>query len=247
LGYGLLGQLTALECENWTHNERYSLQRRSYGRKSRFEQILEEDHEPLEFGVPPVLKKGDVALVGTDGVLQTGAIPYKDVLERAREEHLTIKVVDETGAKLGHPIVRLYTTEQIREQDQAIQERLELDKQTKKKEKIKELRFSSVIEEGDVLTKIDRVEKFLLKGFKVRICVVFKRVWTFDESLAHDILHNVLDRVKPLGELMPNTISTARGTLFGMIQPNQAEIEKYIANGYQLVDEEAGEEEGSKS
>ncbi|KAL6068785.1 hypothetical protein QOT17_007968 [Balamuthia mandrillaris] len=93
--------------------------------------------------------------------------------------------------------------------------------------KMKEIRFSNVIQEHDVQVKMDKVFNFLLKGHPVKLTVFFNNVRDFDAELGEAILSNLMERIGEYvtGPSSPAPIYSAK-SLFHVVQPkrNIAEI-----------------------
>lgn len=69
-------------------------------------------------------------------------------------------------------------------------------RQQKKKSKVadlKEVRFSPFIADGDYMTRIRKMDKFLLSGHKVRVVVVFKGRHMGSRDKGYDLMRKVLE------------------------------------------------------
>ncbi|MFC1621553.1 translation initiation factor IF-3 [Candidatus Omnitrophota bacterium] len=126
----------------------------------------------------------EVRLIGAEGE-QMGVVPTQDALQRAQEAGLDLV---EVAASAKPPVCRIMDYSKFKyDQDKK-------EKEARKHQKIvhlKEIKIKPHIEEHDYQVKLHHLKKFLERGDKAKITMVFR-----GREMAHmDIGRKVLDRV----------------------------------------------------
>ena len=96
-----------------------------------------------------------------------GIMTKAEALEKAREVDKDLVLVNE---KAQPPIVKIIDLAKYKYQEQ---QREAKNRKTAKSQDLKEVRFSPFMGEGD-LARLNKVKKFLEKGDKVRLSLMFK-------------------------------------------------------------------------
>lgn len=139
--------------------------------------------------VNEAIRAREVRLIGPDGT-QLGIVSLKEALRIAQEADLDLVNVAPTAKP---PVCRImdygkYKYEQAKKEREA--------RRNQKVVELKEVRFSSNIEEHDFQTKLRNVRKFLADGDKVKCSIRFR-----GREITHaDIGQQVLDRLAGLCE-----------------------------------------------
>ena len=113
------------------------------------------------------IRDREVRLIGQDGE-QLGVMPITEAMKLAREAELDLVKIAPTAKP---PVCKIidygkYRYEQARK-----------EKEAKKKQKtieIKEVRLSPNIDENDLNTKVNAARKFIEKGNKVKVTIMFR-------------------------------------------------------------------------
>lgn len=114
-----------------------------------------------------------------------GIVAFEEALRRAKENELDLVLVAPQG---NPPVCRMmnygkYLYEQNKKQQTG-------KKQTK--DKVKEVKFHLNTEEHDFNTKVNHIQSFLKKGFKVKVSLFFR-----GREMAHtDFGYQLLDQVR---------------------------------------------------
>lgn len=127
----------------------------------------------------------EVRLVGADGS-QVGVVPIEQAVQAAREAGLDLV---EVAAQAHPPVVRVMDYTKYR-YEQEKQERE--NRHHQRAAHLKELRFRPQIDDHDYQTKLRSLMKFLKRGDKVKVTVVFR-----GREMAHqEFGHRLLERLK---------------------------------------------------
>ncbi|MBU1887597.1 MAG: translation initiation factor IF-3 [Candidatus Omnitrophica bacterium] len=126
----------------------------------------------------------DIRLIGPSGE-QMGIVPTRDALQKAQEVGLDLV---EVAGQASPPVCRImdYSKYKYEQEKKA--------KEAKKHQKImhlKEIKFKPNIEEHDYQVKLHHLKKFLTRGDKAKVTMIFR-----GREMSHiDIGKKVLDRV----------------------------------------------------
>ncbi len=126
----------------------------------------------------------EVRLIGENGE-QIGIVPTEDAMRMAREKGLDLV---EVAPKASPPVCRIMDFSKYK-YEQEKKERLSRKKQ--KIVHIKEMRLKPNIEEHDYQTKLRHLKRFLSRGDKTKISLMFR-----GREMAHvDVGRNVMNRL----------------------------------------------------
>ncbi|SDW95159.1 bacterial translation initiation factor 3 (bIF-3) [Marininema mesophilum] len=126
---------------------------------------------------------------------QLGIKPLREALSMAQEAELDLVNV---APQAKPPVCRImdygkYRYEQSKREKEA--------RKNQKTVQLKEVRFSSNIEDHDVNTKLRNVKKFLSNGDKVKLSIRFRGREITHQDLGRKMLTRVAEEVKDLGDV----------------------------------------------
>ena len=130
-------------------------------------------------------------LIGVDGS-QLGLFGVPDALRIAREQNLDLV---EIAPNAEPPVCRVmdygkYKFEQDRKAKAARKKQVRVE--------VKEMKFRPKIDTGDYETKKNHVMRFLKKGARVKITIMFRGREMSHQELGRDVLHRVAEQLKDL-------------------------------------------------
>ncbi len=126
----------------------------------------------------------EVRLVSADGK-QAGIVPIQDALKAAVDAGLDLV---EIAPQAAPPVCRVMDYSKYRYE----QEKQERESRQHQRQHLKELRFRPQIDDHDYKTKLRSLLKFLKRGDKVKVTLVFR-----GREMAHqEFGHRLLDRLK---------------------------------------------------
>ena len=79
-------------------------------------------------------------------------------------------------------------------------------------------------------TKVNKGIKFLQKGLRVRVMVIFQRRWEYDDELANALMENILERFDGYYKLITEPRADDRSRLTALIGPSDAIMEQVLEN-----------------
>ena len=121
--------------------------------------------------------------------LMLGVMSKADALKKAEE--LAVDLI-EIAPKAVPPVAKLIEFGKYR----YIEEKKErAQKKKAKAAELKEVRLSPFIAEGDYMTRVRRMDKFLKDGHKVRVVIVFKGRHMDSRPRGYTLMREVLDSV----------------------------------------------------
>ena len=128
-------------------------------------------------------------MIGPEGE-QMGVVPTQDALQRAQEAGLDLV---EVAASAKPPVCRIMDYSKFKyDQDKK-------EKEARKHQKIvhlKEIKIKPHIEEHDYQVKLHHLKKFLERGDKTKITMVFR-----GREMAHMVLDRVVSDLADVGEV----------------------------------------------
>ena len=113
------------------------------------------------------IRDREVRLIGEEGE-QLGVMPVKDAMQLAKDANLDLVKIAPTAKP---PVCKIIDYGKYK------YELARKDKETKKKQKItevKEIRLSPNIDDNDLVTKVNQARKFITKGDKVKVTLRFR-------------------------------------------------------------------------
>ncbi|WP_091739537.1 translation initiation factor IF-3 [Marininema mesophilum] len=140
------------------------------------------------------IRAREVRLIDAEGN-QLGIKPLREALSMAQEAELDLVNV---APQAKPPVCRImdygkYRYEQSKREKEA--------RKNQKTVQLKEVRFSSNIEDHDVNTKLRNVKKFLSNGDKVKLSIRFRGREITHQDLGRKMLTRVAEEVKDLGDV----------------------------------------------
>jgi translation initiation factor IF-3 len=140
------------------------------------------------------IRAREVRLVGAQGE-QNGVVPIAEALKAAGEAGLDLV---EVAPVANPPVCRILDYSKYR-YEQEKQERE--NRQHQRHAQIKELRFRPQIDEHDYQTKLRSLFKFLKRGNKVKVTVVFRGREMAHQEFGHQLLNRLKTDVAPLAQV----------------------------------------------
>ncbi|WP_091836963.1 translation initiation factor IF-3 [Marininema halotolerans] len=140
------------------------------------------------------IRAREVRLIDAEGN-QLGIKPFREALSMAQEAELDLVNV---APQAKPPVCRImdygkYRYEQSKREKEA--------RKNQKTVQLKEVRFSSNIEDHDVNTKLRNVKKFLSNGDKVKLSIRFRGREITHQDLGRKMLARVAEEVKDIGDV----------------------------------------------
>ena len=137
-----------------------------------------------ELRVNERIRVREVRLVSADGT-QVGVVPIQEALKSASESGLDLV---EIAPAANPPVCRVMDYSKYRYE----QEKQERESRQHQRQHLKELRFRPQIDDHDYQTKLRSLLKFLERGDKVKVTLVFRG----REMTHQEFGHRLLDRLK---------------------------------------------------
>lgn len=169
----------------------------------------------------------EVRLISIDGE-QLGVVPIQQAMQLAQDAGVDLV---EVAPEAKPPVCRIMDFK-----------KLQYEKQRKMKEarkhqrlvEVKGLRLRPAIDEHDYQTKLNYLRSFLLKGFKVRINIIFRGRELRRYELGTDLLDRLIENVKDIASLEPGSRSQRR-QITALIIPSK-EVEAEVARKAKLLE-----------
>ena len=159
-------------------------------------------------------------MVSLDGE-QLGIVTIERALEIAKESDADLVEVAPNAAP---PVCRIMDVKKLHyEQQRKMKEARKHQRQVE----IKSIRLRPSIDPHDYQTKLNQLRGFLLKGFKVKIMIVFKGAQLRRYELGTDLLDRMIADVKDIASLEPGSRSQRR-MITALITPSK-EVETAAA------------------
>ena len=155
------------------------------------------------FRVNERIRIAQVRVIGADGA-QLGVMNPLDALKIAREQGLDLVEVAPTT---NPPVCRILDFNKFK-YEQAKRER-----EAKKKHhiaKLKEMKFKPHIEAHDYQVKLGQLKRFLMRGDKVKVTVVFRGREMTHLELGHRILDRLVTDLTAVGTVERNPLLEGR-------------------------------------
>ena len=167
------------------YRSRASRQKRSYGfRRPRFynrgsrprvkpRDAFEEKH-PRNYKIKYHIQSDIVRVIDEEGK-NLGVFKLDEAIRTAEERGYDLVLAVPYA---DPPVCRIVNYESFKYQ---IQKKEKEQKKKSKAAKLKEIKFSPLIAEGDLVRKIDNIKRFLAKGHQVKVTIMRKRRITNDQ------------------------------------------------------------------
>ena len=153
----------------------------------------------------------EVRLVGADGA-QLGIVPVTEALKKAVEANLDLVEV----APLAKPPVCRVMDYAKYLYAKAKQERE--NRQHQRATQLKELRFRPQIDDHDYQTKFKSLEKFLKRGNKVKVTVVFRGREMAHQEFGRRLMERLQTEISPFAQVERSPMQEGR-FLFMTVAP----------------------------
>jgi len=124
-----------------------------------------------------------------------GIVPVNDALDRARDHNLDLV---ELAPMAKPPVCKIMDYGKYRYKQQM------KERASKKKQhvvKLKEVRFRPRIEEHDLQMKINQAKKFLEKGNKVKINIMFRGRELAHREIGNELMDRIINDLQEVGEI----------------------------------------------
>ena len=141
--------------------------------------------------VNEAIRAESVRVIDPDGK-QLGVMPLKQALQEARNRGLDLV---EVAPQASPPVCRILDYGKYKYQ---------LEKREKKKhkvQKLKEMRFTSQIEEHDFMTKVRHIQRFLQHGDKVKVTVIFRGREIVHTNRGRELLDRLVEATQGYGKV----------------------------------------------
>jgi translation initiation factor IF-3 len=135
------------------------------------------------------IKAKTVRLIAVDGT-QVGIVPLDDALHAAREKDLDLV---EVSPQAEHPVCRIMDYGKLR------YTRSKKGKTKTRTSHLKEIKLRPLIAEHDVGVKIKNIRKFLSRGDKVRVHMVFRGRERSHTDLGIKLLDEIAAQIDDIG------------------------------------------------
>jgi translation initiation factor IF-3 len=139
------------------------------------------------------VKIEQVRLVGEDGE-QMGLVGYTDAQKQAQEAGLDLVLVAE---KSNPPVCRIMDYGKL-----LFEQKKNLKNQRKRNltQKVKEVKFHVNVDKHDYEYKINHAQKFLEKGYKVKITLALRGREMAHKDMAFELLGSITEDLKGYGK-----------------------------------------------
>lgn len=115
-----------------------------------------------------------------------GIMSKEEALAKARAAEKDLVLINE---KAQPPIVKIIDLAKFKYQEQ---QREAKNRKTAKSQDLKEVRFSPFMGEGDFIARLNKVKKFLEKGDKVRLSLMFKGRAITKKEFGYEVFDRVI-------------------------------------------------------
>lgn len=126
---------------------------------------------------------------------QVGVMPTEKALKQAQSKGLDLV---EVAPKAKPPVCKIIDFKKFKFLESRKEQQ---DKKKSKKVELKEIQLSPFIAENDLNFRLNKAEKFLKQGNKVKIAVVFKGRQITKKDFGYQLIEKVLTRLKPYSEI----------------------------------------------
>ncbi|MDH5533824.1 MAG: translation initiation factor IF-3 [Candidatus Pacebacteria bacterium] len=128
-----------------------------------------------------------------------GVMPTSEALQKAQAAEKDLVLVTE-GAK--PPVVKIID---IAKHKYQLQQKKAEGRKKAKTQEIKEVRFTPFMGEGDFVSRLNKVKKFLEKGDKVRLSLQFRGRAITKKEFGYDLFNRVVEETAEIGttEIIP--------------------------------------------
>lgn len=126
---------------------------------------------------------------------QIGILPKEKALKQAQDKGLDLV---EVAPKAKPPVCKIVNFKKFKFLESRKEQK---ERKKSKKANLKEVQLSPFIAENDFNFRLNRAERFLKEGNKVKIAVVFKGRQITKKDFGYQLIERVLERLKPFSEI----------------------------------------------
>lgn len=124
-----------------------------------------------------------------------GIMTKEEALAKARAAEKDLVLINE---KAQPPIVKIIDLAKYKYQEQ---QREAKNRKTAKSQDLKEVRFSPFMGEGDFIARLNKVKKFLEKGDKVRLSLMFKGRAITKKEFGYEVFTRVISETADIASV----------------------------------------------
>lgn len=136
----------------------------------------------------------EVRVVDEEGK-QIGVLSKEEALKQAQEKGLDLV---EVAPNAKPPVCKIIDFKKFKFLESRKEQK---EKKKSKKVDLKEVQLSPFIAENDFNFRLNRAERFLKEGNKVKIAVVFKGRQITKKDFGYQLIEKALERLKPFSEI----------------------------------------------
>jgi translation initiation factor IF-3 len=141
----------------------------------------------------------EVRVIDSDGE-QLGVLETQEALKLAQSKQLDLVEVA-PGAK--PPVCKILDFNKYKYQ-------MKKREKKQKRSELKELRFTTQIQENDLNTKVRHMKKFLESGDKVRVTVIFRGREIVHRNRGQELINHIMESIGDIAKIDENAKSRGR-------------------------------------
>ncbi len=183
-----------------SHRQGQNYKRTFNSRKKR--RIFIKDKFADQYPYNEYIKFKEVRVIDENGK-NLGIMSKLDALNYAKSKNLDLVVI---APNANVPVAKVIDLNSFKYQ---LQKKEKLAKKGQKKNKIKEVKLSPLIAEGDLQRKFEQIQKFLNKGYPVKVTIMKKRRIT--KEMFNDFVKKILTLLESCCNIL-NTQNKGRDT-----------------------------------
>lgn len=192
------------------------IRKRTTNHESCYKEVIDIPREPR---INQRIRIKEVRLVGPDGE-QMGIVPTQDALQRAQEVDLDLV---EVASQASPPVCRImdYSKYKYDQEKKA--------KEARKHQKIvhlKEIKIKPNIEEHDYQVKLYHLRRFLARGDRAKLTMVFRGREMSHMDIGRKILDRVVSDLVEVGEVESAPKREGRSIIVNFIPRLKANVDK---------------------
>lgn len=159
----------------------------------------------------------DVRLIGPSGE-QMGIVPTKDALQRAQEYGLDLV---EVASQAVPPVCRImdYSKYKYEQEKKA--------KEARKHQRVmhlKEIKLKPNIEEHDYQVKLHHLKRFLTRGDKAKVTMIFRGREMSHIDIGKKVLDRIISDLVDVGELEKEPVKEGRSITFNFFPRSASKV-----------------------
>jgi len=161
----------------------------------------------------------EVRLIGPDGE-QMGVVNTQDALKKAEESGLDLV---EVAGQTAPPVCRIMDYSKYKYEQE------KKEKEARKHQKIvhvKEIKVKPNIEEHDYQVKLFHLKRFLTRGDKVKLTMMFRGREMSHMDIGRKVLDRIVSDLKEIGEIEKGPILEGRNIIINFMPRSGANVKK---------------------